>query len=136
MTDYFPFAVEFVNDAEQMYRISADFEEPALAAYKALFDRYGAQQRMLLVDITFAIIDGSSKAELAEHVKFDEEGYLLDMYVDSAEALQQFATVVCPVYQQLEQLEQVTRRVAGSQPPRSRQLLRYLPPFLRRIFRT
>lgn len=133
MTDYFPFAVESVNDAEQMYRISADFEQPQLAAYKALFDRYGAKQRMLLADIVFAIIDSSNQTDLAEHIDFDEEGYLLDMHVDSEEALQQFAAVVCPVCRQPEQLEHHVRRVADSQPRAGRSLFERLQQYIRRF---
>lgn len=116
-----------------MYQIRADFEQPHLAPYKALFDQYDVQRRMLLVDITFAIISNNSQAALAEQLSFDEEGYLLNIYANSAEALQHFAAVVCPVYQQREQLEQYIRRVANSQAPTS--LPARLQRFMRRIIR-
>jgi len=50
--------------------------------------------------------------ELLDHVEFDEEGYLLDMYLDSETALQTFIAVICPVFQQLALLEAYMCRIA------------------------
>ncbi|MCC3158956.1 immunity 51 family protein [Hymenobacter sp. 15J16-1T3B] len=115
----FPFAVEFVDGAqygspEQMYQLRADFDQPHLSAYKALFDQYGATQGLLsLVDVTLLIIEGSNYPDLVDHMDFDEEAYALDMHVDSPEALRQFAAIVCPAYQDLEQLRRYVRNVAA-----------------------
>jgi len=64
------------------------------------------------VDITRLIIKVNAPNLLA-HLDFDEEGYLLDMYTDSEEALQEFIASICPVYQNLNRLEGYTKLVAN-----------------------
>ena len=117
MDKYFPFTITSVNGAlhgspEHMYQIVADFESPELAAYTSLFDRYSPAKGLIsLVDIAALIIE-SNATELADHMDFDEEGYVLDMYADSEVAVQEFASVVCPVFQDIEALERYVRKIA------------------------
>ncbi|QKG52554.1 hypothetical protein [Hymenobacter sp. BRD67] len=98
--------MQFINGAsygspEQMYRIAVDFETPALANYKELFDNYGAANGMLsLVEVITLIIEGNAP-DLLEHLDFDEEGYLLDMHADSKVVLEKFASVVCSKFRNI-----------------------------------
>ena len=117
MDKYFPFSVTFVNGAlhgspEQMYQIMADFELPELTIYKSLFDKYSPAEGLIsLVDVV-ALIIGGSAPDLADHMDFDEEGYALDMYADSETAVQEFASVVCPAFQDIKALERYVRKTA------------------------
>ena len=113
MTSCFPFKVNFVNEDEQMYQIVADFNLPDLAAYKALFNMYNSPAGLIsLVDITMLIIEDNAPA-LLDNMDFDEEGYQLDMHVDSENNLQQLISIVCPTYQDLKELEIYVRKTAG-----------------------
>jgi hypothetical protein len=117
MNQYFPFQVQFVNgitygSPEQMFQIIADFEAPELSEYKELFDKYGAADGLLsLTDITTLIIECSAP-DLLDHMDFDEESYQLDMRTDSEKALQEFVSVVCPAFRDIEELERYVRRIA------------------------
>ena len=117
MDKYFPFSITFANGAlhgspEQMYQIVADFDSPDLTAYKALFERYSPAEGLIsLVDIVSLIIEGSAP-DLVDHMDFDEEGFQLDMYADSEEAVQEFASAVCPAFQNIEELKRYVRKVA------------------------
>lgn len=119
MQNSFPFSVTFNADALsdeapwQLYQVSANFDTPDLAAYKLLSDKYSqVDWRVSLVDTT-ALIMKEKAPGLLDHIEFDEEGYLLDMYLDSEEALQILITIICPVFQQLDLLETYLRRVAN-----------------------
>lgn len=97
MQNYFPFEVNLIGDAEQMYQLYADFEAQNLLPCKFLLDKYSSPEGLIsLVDITALIIQEKAPA-LPDCIDFDEESYLLDMHVDSAEALQLFASTICPV---------------------------------------
>lgn len=117
MTTCYPFEIKFINGAafdspEQMYSITAEFASQELKNYKLLFDKYGAAHgRLSLVDVTALIIEGNLP-DLLDHMDFDEEGYLLDMHADSEEAVQAFISIVCKVFQDLEQLERYVLRIA------------------------
>lgn len=117
MDSYFPFQVEFVNGAlygspEQMYRISVDFDTPALISYKTLFDRYKTTNgQFSLVEVASLIIQANA-LNLLDHLDFDEEGYLLDTHADSAEAVQEFTAAVCPAFRDREQLERYIQKIA------------------------
>lgn len=117
MDKYFPFSITFVNGAlrgspEQMYQILADFESPDLSAYKSLFEKYSPPEGLIsLVDIVTLIIEGNAP-DLSDHLDFDEEGYLLDIYADSEEAVQEFASVVSPAFQDIEELKRYVRKIA------------------------
>ncbi|OUJ74922.1 hypothetical protein [Hymenobacter crusticola] len=118
MINCFPFEVHFVNGAargspEQMYQVIADFSSPAFSSYKALFDKYGAAEGLLsLVDLTAFIIEERAPT-LLDHLDFDEEGYQLDMHVDSDAALQVFRSAACPVFQNLDELTKYLIRIVG-----------------------
>lgn len=118
MKNVFPFRVTFNTDALlakepwQLYQVLADFNTPELRAYELLFDKYSrVDWRISLVDTT-ALIMEEQAPELLDHIEFDEEAYLLDMYFDSEAAIQIFITVVCPIFQQLNLLENYLRRIA------------------------
>jgi len=118
MANYSPFEVKLVNGAlygspEQMYQILADFSLPNLSLYKVLFDKYGIDEGLLsLVDLV-ALIIRENEPNLLEHLDFDEESYQLDMHVNNEAALQEFESVVCPVFRDLEELKGYVRRIAG-----------------------
>lgn len=117
MDAYFPFQVQFVNGAsygspEQMYRVSADFDTLALVSYKMLLDRYGAAKGQLsLVEVVSLIIEDNALG-LLDHLDFDEEGYQLAMHADSADAIQTFATAICPAFCDMKQLERYIQKIA------------------------
>ncbi|WP_125916417.1 hypothetical protein [Hymenobacter coccineus] len=117
MDQYFPFSVTFVNGArhgspEQMYQILVDFGSPDLSAYKSLFEKYSPSEGLIsLVDVVTLIIEGNAP-DLLDHMDFDEEGYLLDMYADSEMAVQEFASVVCAAFQDIEELGRYVRKIA------------------------
>ena len=110
MNNYFPFEVKFVDGARygspgQMYQIVADFTKSELSAYKSLFRKYSirAGYDFSLVEIAVLLIDLNTD-DLLDHMDFDEEGDLLYLHVDSEEALQEFAAVVCPIFRDLTKL--------------------------------
>lgn len=112
MLPSFPFAVLPTDDPERPYQLLAKFDEPELASYKALFDKYSlADYRVSLVDVTVLIIEERASS-LLDHLEFDEEGYWLDMYVEHEPALPLFISTVCPVFQDLALLETYVRQVA------------------------
>ncbi len=114
MEKEFPFTVEFVGNAEQFYRLSADFEEPELLRYKSLFDEYSSLESLIsLVDVAALVIEEAAPA-LLDCMDFDEEGYLLDMHVDSEENLQLFKAKICPVFQNVTVLAGYVKRVAAN----------------------
>jgi hypothetical protein len=101
-------------DCCQLYQVSASFDAPKLFAYQVLLDKYSRTDwRISLVDTT-ALIMEERASELAESVEFDEEGYLLDMYLDSEKALNLFIKKICPVFQDLTLFESYLRRVADT----------------------
>ncbi|MDO7876615.1 hypothetical protein Q5H93_17855 [Hymenobacter sp. ASUV-10] len=111
-TSSFPFEVSTTDDQELPYQLLAKFDEPALAAYRALSDKYSREDyRVSLVDATVLIIEDRA-AELLGSLEFDEEGYWLDMYVETEAALQLFISAICPVFQDPALLETYIRRVA------------------------
>ncbi|GAB2870862.1 hypothetical protein [Hymenobacter ruber] len=117
MDKYFPFSIMFANgklhgSPEQMYQIVADFDSPDLTAYKALFEKYSPAVGLISIINIVALIIESSSPNLADHMDFDEEGFQVDMYADSEEAVQEFASVVCPTFQDLEELKRYVRKVA------------------------
>ncbi|WP_022824939.1 hypothetical protein [Hymenobacter norwichensis] len=118
MTNYFPFEVRFINGAlygspEQMYQIVVNFQSSEFTGYEALFNKYGLQEGALsLVDLTALIIESTSP-DLLDNMDFDEEGYQLDMHIDSEVNLQQLLSVICPVYRDLAELERYIRRVTS-----------------------
>jgi hypothetical protein len=119
MEDTFPFNVTYNQDALlddfpwQLYHISAAFDIPELDTYKQLSDKYSqVDWRISFIDVT-ALIMEERAPELLDHVEFDEEGYLLDMYLDSDTALRTFIAVICPIFQQLPLLEEYMQRVAN-----------------------
>jgi hypothetical protein len=117
MDQYFPFNISFVNGAlhrspEQMYQILADFGSPSLSVYRSLFEKYSPPEGLIsLVDVVTLIMEGSAP-DLLDHMDFDEEGYLLDMYADGEKAVQEFALIVCSAFQDIEELERYVRKVA------------------------
>jgi len=95
-----------------LYRILAAFDTPEVSIYKQLSDKYSrVDWRISLADTT-ALIMEERVTDLLDHIEFDEEGYLLDMCLDSDKALHIFITVVCPIFRQLPLLEDYIRRVA------------------------
>ncbi|RYU83254.1 hypothetical protein [Hymenobacter persicinus] len=116
--DSFPFEVRFINGAqhgspEQMYQVFADFSPPELATYKALFQKYSsAGDDFSLVEVTFLLIDFNTD-DLVDHMDFDEEGFLLDMHLDSESALQEFIDVACPIFRDMAELESYLSRSTG-----------------------
>jgi hypothetical protein len=118
MDNTFPFSVTYNQDALlddspwQLYQVLAAFNTPELVAYKKLSDKYSRTDwRISFVDVT-ALIMKERSPDLLDHVEFDEEGYLLDMYLDSEVALHTFTTIICPVFRQLPLLENYMRRIA------------------------
>lgn len=119
MDNTFPFSVTYNQDALlndspwQLYQVLAAFDATELAAYKQLSDKYSrVDWRISFIDTTALIMEERSP-DLLDHVEFDEEGYLLDMYLDSDVALHTFTTIICPIFRQLPLLEEYMRRVAG-----------------------
>jgi hypothetical protein len=119
MNNYFPFDVKFVNGAlygspEQMYQIVADFSKPELAAYKSLFRKYAAAggDDSSPVEVAFLIIEHNTD-DLLDYMDFDEEGDLLKMHVSNESALEEFASVVCPIYRDLTELESYVQSTTG-----------------------
>ena len=114
----FPFKVHFVNGAlsgspEQMHQILAEFDSPDLLRHKALFDKYGLDEGLLsLVDFTALIIENNSP-ELLDHLDFNEEGYLLDIYADSEAAVQDFVSNICPAFRDIKELESYVQRIVS-----------------------
>ncbi|MDO7847010.1 hypothetical protein Q5H92_11625 [Hymenobacter sp. M29] len=108
----FPFAVLFTDDSERPYQLIAKFDDPELASYKALFDRYSlSDYRVSLVDTTILIVKKQASS-LLDYLEFDEEGYWLDMSIEHEPVLPLFISAVCPIFQDLILLETYVRQVA------------------------
>ncbi|RZK19216.1 MAG: hypothetical protein EOO56_14615 [Hymenobacter sp.] len=113
MENTFPFEVKFIGDAEQFYQLSADFEEPKLLLYKLLLDKYRSPNGLISLVDNAALVIEETVPDLLDHMDFNEESYLLDMHVDSAESLQTFVAKVYPIFQSLTLLEAYVKRIAN-----------------------
>ena len=112
MLPSFPFVILPTEDFERPFQLIAKFDDNELAFYKALFDKYSLpDHRISLVDVAVLIIEEHAP-ELLDTLDFDEEGYWLDMYVESETALQSFIIKICPVFQSVELLKSYVYRVA------------------------
>ena len=112
MLPSFPFVVLATDDSEQPFQLIAKFDDPELAAYKALFDKHSLPDyRVSLVDVAALVIEEHAP-ELLDSLDFDEEGYWLDMYVESEVALQRFITTICPIFQSIDLLKPYALRIA------------------------
>lgn len=116
---YFPFKVNSVNDTlqsspEQLYQIVADFSSPELADYKSLFKKYRAAggDDFSLIEVAFLIIEHNTD-DLLDYIDFKEHGDLLEMNMSNEEGLQEFVSVVCPIYRDLAALEKYVQRCTG-----------------------
>ncbi|MEJ7666914.1 MAG: hypothetical protein WKG07_49120 [Hymenobacter sp.] len=95
-----------------MYRVTADFETQELERGDTYLIKYDiATGRLSLVEVASLIAEGGA-LDLLDHMDFDEEGYELSMHADSEESMQKFATVVCPTFRDIEELERYVRRIA------------------------
>ncbi|MET4076149.1 hypothetical protein [Hymenobacter sp. UYCo722] len=112
MPSSFPFTISATDDSEQPFQLIAKFDTPDLAFYKSIFDKHSLSDcRVSLVDVAALVIEEHAP-DLLDHLNFDEEGYWLDMYVDSEAAVQSFISKVCPIFQSIELLKPYVYRVA------------------------
>ncbi len=116
-----PFSITLLEEAgessDKVYQVMAKFDLPELQPYKDLLEKYNKAEFPYfdgnLVE-SVALIIKERASQLLDYLDFDEEGDWLDIHAEGADTVRSFIQLICPVYQDLELLEQYMMRASGS----------------------